>query len=1698
MIFTYLQLAARSREKGISALELGPLTQTNQKSVFHYIRVLVQLGLCAKIPASLHGANTSVLVYRKFLDQNPNYRAHMRMTSQEPEAKEEKDVDELEAEPVEDGEVENLGFNFTPFSEMELVAGHIPRERLIRVLDHPGLKNHLLGNHHLLQVLGWPTTGYKNRHRRQLQRHIAVMVDEGIVEYVDIGSALRACLRLTKYNPDFVPPTAQDGEVQEVDEVPVHSELKSHVAWLLTSGGDYVEPFRFQGGATSTENLESQVMASIRASGTQGRTMHDLYISLSGVFRRTLEHIINRIDLVFLPPNLRHRTIRCVIESVQRERRLRLFAIDSYVKHMDYLGIVVTPPPTPPEAGHWADISYRNFVKDAEELFTILAKQASGIVPVGQWNQTTGRKRRSEKFDGSPAPRSAKKRGGKARAIAPNEEGGDGEAESPAPKAKGKGKQKEKKEDDGKFKYSNDIQERGRPRKYVYVVNEDGTRNRAILGDLKTAPGLPPLLIYVKEAGVLVLPPKGFTGVGKPPPITEEAIAEGKPPSHYGVMKRASKAKSTSTRKRKAPADPVEEGAPIEEGAEAGASKRPRRAAARRKPIVDLPDLEPEEGAEAAGDDDVDFEPDFEPGDEAGPAPTAEASLDGAHPPAAPVEAVDDLLMDVEPAPPAEPTPAEPVPEQLPMETATDTIPLDQQPAETTLVDATLVETISVEQAAVESVPAEPVATDSGPADSITVDATVVESTTAVIEESAPAPVPAPTTPQPKKQARGKKGLVSAAELSVAAESSKTPKRTTRARASAASAEVAPAEVNAEPMDVDVPATDAPEAAVGAPDAATVATGDVNSQDATAQAAAGDGTAEEPKDDAAVEEGATVDEPAEETKQPQGRLTRVDVATLRRIQEILQCLSDCGGVLSDNKLYHEHKEWVTKWAGTDHPFAPAVRAGMDRKVFKRVLSLLVADGRIKERISNMPTTTGRWVKQTIVFGVDTPEVAVSTYIHSLANTVSSAPSTPQPLARSRVALQYSMYKKPGRPSLLSMPDAEDKPEPSSTSGMSSREVYLNEPGMGALLYGYVTGRNLRTKMLHKAILGVICNEPDVPSLVSLSPRVFAMPLVFEELLIRDWLKIVRIDKWDEELYEWTQVPGNLDIKLKDLPQEVAEKANMSGRSWHNAKVNSVRTLFSMLSFLQLLTPLQPCDEASAAITMPEVRGDHPRFYERAPDPTAAPYFIVHDVAPVYHVADPSLSLLGFMPSKDPEEAEQLWSVIQDAAQKPSVPHLQRIEVPSFPFAPDVTGVLDMTVNHTVALTSKRRWKHEVKLVAGQREALNATLDHRGNRKVTDKEEVAKLAYNLALTYEDAEAYLAGRVRQTTTGHRVSVTGGERPASRYRRNDRTREKMAIREELANRIRAARQVHEQRVQAAAARAGVEVTQELLDYIVRNRPMSRLGEIISDTELNTIIESFVRVKSGFQLPVRRPKNRVNTTARPTKGRRSHPVKPKDYVPPVQDNKDKGRRYRHNWTKDEEDLLLDCEAVIRARGRGTMQRGRSVMRDVFPQIGDQVLRSKVKKLLEPPGKAAYYQRLEDAVYNVLQEYQGTDDLPDPNPGSIVNFPLQRYVDFVRLKINKNLLRLPVASAPPPGKAKAPELPFNPKDLVNEYEWEYLKATNTGYDQVLDVPGSEESKLHNISLASVVEEEPMSVHIPELPIDRRTSIIRAAIKVGH
>lgn len=208
--------------------------------------------------------------------------------------------------------------------------------------------------------------------------------------------------------------------------------------------------------------------------------------------------------------------------------------------------------------------------------------------------------------------------------------------------------------------------------------------------------------------------------------------------------------------------------------------------------------------------------------------------------------------------------------------------------------------------------------------------------------------------------------------------------------------------------------------------------------------------------------------------------------------------------------------------------------------------------------------------------------------------------------------------------------------------------------------------------------------------------------------------------------------------------------------------------------------------------------------------------------------------------------------------------------------------------------------------------------------------------------------------------------------------------------------------------------------------------------------------------------------------------------------------RRYRHNWTREEEELIIDAEAVIRARCRGTTNRGRPAMSQIFPQLQHQVVRTKIKKLLEMPGKEAYFMRLEESFYSLLIEHRGSAELPDHNPGSHVDFDLMAHVNFLRQRINKNHLKLPIAITPINDPVhRSHELKASPAEMISEYTWEFLKSVQTGYEQIIDNPLlAEDTKLHNISLGSVAEEDPVGQEVVMMSMSRRPGLIRALLKM--
>ena len=105
------------------------------------------------------------MVFHKFLDQNEHYRAHTDGVEASkpaiaPVAPELDSIDADDERADNDASVttrpataNEWGLTFSTLTELELMTGLVVKERLLKLLDHPGLTNHLLRVKNLLPLL---------------------------------------------------------------------------------------------------------------------------------------------------------------------------------------------------------------------------------------------------------------------------------------------------------------------------------------------------------------------------------------------------------------------------------------------------------------------------------------------------------------------------------------------------------------------------------------------------------------------------------------------------------------------------------------------------------------------------------------------------------------------------------------------------------------------------------------------------------------------------------------------------------------------------------------------------------------------------------------------------------------------------------------------------------------------------------------------------------------------------------------------------------------------------------------------------------------------------------------------------------------------------------------------------------------------------------------------------------------------------------------------------------------------------------------------------------------------------------------------------------------------------------------------------------------------------------------------------------
>lgn len=148
------------------------------------------------MPAVLHASITNLLVFHKFLERNVNYIAHTKSGNEEPQPDTAPIAPELDTIDADDEKADNdasvdlgpvtagdWGLTFPTLTEAELMSGLVVQERVVKLLDHPGLTNHLLRARNLLPLLvsGAP-------------RHVEPMAHLGRA-----GKAITSCVTVEPY-----------------------------------------------------------------------------------------------------------------------------------------------------------------------------------------------------------------------------------------------------------------------------------------------------------------------------------------------------------------------------------------------------------------------------------------------------------------------------------------------------------------------------------------------------------------------------------------------------------------------------------------------------------------------------------------------------------------------------------------------------------------------------------------------------------------------------------------------------------------------------------------------------------------------------------------------------------------------------------------------------------------------------------------------------------------------------------------------------------------------------------------------------------------------------------------------------------------------------------------------------------------------------------------------------------------------------------------------------------------------------------------------------------------------------------------------------------------------------------------------------------------------------------------------------------
>ncbi|KAI9622856.1 hypothetical protein KEM48_009741 [Puccinia striiformis f. sp. tritici PST-130] len=421
-VYQVLSIVAQGREAGATVIELGRKLKHDQKSLFHFVKVLIDLQLVVKFRAYQHKAWTNRVVHRRYLATSEWYQNSIRkdedhQTSTTPQTLG-FELDECSFAGIEQPETSAMTSNSAEPLTMDNIINSLATDDQPKAGMSPMNREFLAVNENLVKLRMFTVL------KRSPDN---TMVHADIIKAIVLSQFPVFCIYLSNLCPSRIadspnlvilkgiatPTKDERRRLNRLIDAYIKRGLLERVAIVNLSGHT---PAR--GGTkriTYDEVNRTKVHDLLENAGQEGivyKVIHSLFVilccdqpdifatqqtlchKLNDLEARTAEQILTRMEREQAPSHLSHVKISSVLETSGREKRVRWFSAQGLKAKCQASGIMLaTEDENERESnmGGFIDINPSTLNQDFYENATQLYGQTVSE-PKGSWGKQVTKK----------------------------------------------------------------------------------------------------------------------------------------------------------------------------------------------------------------------------------------------------------------------------------------------------------------------------------------------------------------------------------------------------------------------------------------------------------------------------------------------------------------------------------------------------------------------------------------------------------------------------------------------------------------------------------------------------------------------------------------------------------------------------------------------------------------------------------------------------------------------------------------------------------------------------------------------------------------------------------------------------------------------------------------------------------------------------------------------------------------------------------------------------------------------------------------------------------------------------------------------------------------------------------------------------------------------------------------------------------